>query len=195
MDYSQLFTGNLWIIGFRLRRELIFTVKLQRMLRKKPLTPEQAYQKLKHYCAYQERCCSDVKTKARSFGLNKTDVEKLTSKLTEEGCLNEERFARQYAGGKFRQNQWGKVKIKAELKKKRVSEFYIVNACSQITEKDYLKTVDKLAKQKWNSIKGAGVNQYVKMTKTRDYLLQKGYEYFLVGEAIKKLTEKNNGAL
>jgi len=64
------------------------------MLPKKSLTKEQAYQKLKHYCAYQDRCHSEVKMKAYSLGLRKPEVEELTSKLIEENCLNEERFAK-----------------------------------------------------------------------------------------------------
>ena len=37
--------------------------------RKKRLGKEQALQKLKHYCGYQERCHAEVKEKLYSFGL------------------------------------------------------------------------------------------------------------------------------
>jgi regulatory protein len=68
------------------------------MLPKKSLTKEQAYQKLKHYCAYQDRCQSEVKIKACSLGLRKPEVEELTAKLIGENCLNEERFAKAFVG-------------------------------------------------------------------------------------------------
>ena len=85
---------------------------------KQQLTKEQAHQKAKHYCAYQERCHSEVKEKLYGFGLRKSDVEDLLSKLIEEDYLNEERFAIQFAGGRFRMKQWGRIKIKYELKQK-----------------------------------------------------------------------------
>ena len=164
------------------------------MLRKKSLTKEQAYQKLRHYCAYQDRCHSEVKTKAYSFGLRKPDVEELTSKLIEENCLNEERFAKAFAGGKFRIKQWGRIKIRSELKNKQISNYCIVAALDEIDDRKYKETLHRLAVKRWNSIKGAGTNLFVKMTKTRDHLLLKGYEANLVAIEIRTLAEKQKGA-
>jgi len=117
-------------------------------------------------------------------------VEELTSRLIEEGCLNEERYARSFAGGKFRIKQWGKVKIKAELKQRRISEYCIAAALGEIDQDKYKETLNKLATKRWNSIKGAGTNLFVKMTKTRDYLLLKGYEANLVAMEVKTLSQK-----
>jgi regulatory protein len=163
------------------------------MFPKKSLTKEQAYQKLRHYCAYQDRCHSEVKSKAWSLGMRKADTEELTSRLIEEGCLNEERFARSFARGKFRMKQWGKIKIKAELKQRQVSEYCISAALADIDLKAYKETLHKLAEKRWNSIKGPGVNHFVKMSKTRDYLLLKGYESALVTQEIRSLAEKQKG--
>ena len=66
------------------------------------LTPSQARQKIKYYCAYQERSHREVKNKLYGFGLFKNDVEEILSELISEDYLNEERFARQFAGSKFR---------------------------------------------------------------------------------------------
>lgn len=164
------------------------------MIIKKTLTKEQAYQKLKHYCAYQDRSHSEVKTKAYSLGMKRTDVEELTSRLIEEGCLHEERFARSFAGGKFRMKQWGKNKIRAELQKKQVSSYCIAAALDEIDDADYKDTLHKLAIKRWNSIKGAGINLFVKMSKTRNFLISKGYELGLVANEIRALAEKQKGA-
>ena len=164
------------------------------MIIKKMLTKEQAYQKLKHYCAYQDRCHSEVKTKAYLLGMKKTDVEELTSKLIEEGCLHEERFARSFAGGKFRMKQWGRIKIRAELTKKQISSYCIAAALDEIDDANYKEILHKLAVKRWNSIKGDGTNLFVKMTKTRDFLILKGYEPVLVANEIKALAEKQKGA-
>jgi regulatory protein len=156
---------------------------------KKQFSKEQAFQKLKLYCAYQERSHAEVKEKARSLGLRKAEVEELTAKLIEEDYLNEERFARLFAGGKFRIKQWGRIKIKYELKQKRVSDYCISKAMKEIDETAYLGTLNRLAKKKWNSVKDPEVNLLVKMVKTRNYLLQKGYEPELVASVLKALQQ------
>ena len=142
-------------------------------------TPQQALPKIKQYCAYQERCHSEVKEKLYSFGLYKNDVEQLISQLIEENYLNEERFAIHYAGGKFRMKQWGKVKIKYALKQKQVSDFCIKKALKEIGEDDYMKTLQKLAEQKLKTLKSEK-NIFTRKRKLQDYLLQKGYERELV---------------
>jgi regulatory protein len=164
------------------------------MLRKKSLTREQVYQKLRQYCAYQDRCHSEVKTRAYSFGLRKSEVEELTSKLIEENCLNEERFAKAFAGGKFRIKKWGRIKIRSELKNKQISNYCISAALDEIDDLIYKETLHKLAVKRWNSITGPGTNLFVKMTKTRGHLLLKGYEAYLVAMEIRILAENQKGA-
>ena len=160
------------------------------MLYRKQIGKEQALQKAKHYCSYQERSHAEVKEKLYSFGLYKQQVEELLSQLIEEDYLNEERFAIQFAGGKFRMKQWGRVKIKYELKQKMVSYYCIRKALRQIDEDDYLKTLEKLARKKWDSVKTDNANKFTRLAKTTDYLLQKGFEPDLIRRAIADLTEK-----
>jgi regulatory protein len=159
--------------------------------RKQQLTKEQALQKLRHYCAYQERSHVEAKEKLYSFGLRRQMVEEALAQLIEEDYLNEERFAIQYAGGKFRMKQWGRVKIKHALKQKQISTYCINKAMKELDEADYEKTLHKLAGAKWATIKGPGVNQFVKMSKTTDYLLQKGFEPELIRRAIEELKEND----
>ena len=115
------------------------------MYTRKTLTKEQAYQKLKHYCAYQERCHSEARAKAYKLGVKRVDVDELVAKLIEEGCLNEERFARSFAGGKFRIKQWGRLKIRTELKKKHISSYCIAAAMNEIDENKYRQLLHKIA--------------------------------------------------
>ena len=157
------------------------------MLYKKYLTKEQALQKLKHYCAYQERCHQEVKEKLYNLGVWKKEHDEIMATLIEENYLNEERFAIAFAGGKFRIKQWGRVKIKYELKQKQVSEYCIKKALKQIDEADYLKVLNKLAKEKYASLKS---DQYlVRKKKTMDYLIGKGYEVELVRQISESLTK------
>ncbi len=150
-------------------------------------TPEQCLPKIKQYCAYQERCHKEVKEKLYSFGLHKTDVEYIISKLIEEDYLNEERFAILYAGSKFRLKHWGKIKIKQALKEKFVSEYCIKKALSKIDPEDYEQTLRKLAEEKLRGLKGER-NVFIKKRKLQDFLLQKGYGYEEIKEFVKNVS-------
>lgn len=142
------------------------------------MTKEQALQKLKHYCAYQERCHTEVNEKLYSLGIWKKDHDEIIARLIEEDYLNEERFAIAYAGGKWRIKQWGRVKIKYELKQRQVSDYCIKKALKQISEDEYLETLNKLATEKYASLKH---EQYlVRKKKTIDYMVQKGFEIQLI---------------
>lgn len=149
---------------------------------RKQLSKEQALQKLKHYCGYQDRSHSEVRQKLYDLGIWKKDHDEIIATLIEENYLNEERFAMSFAGGKFRMKQWGRVKIKYELKQKQVSEYNIKRALKQINEEEYLATLKKLADEKYNSLKG---EQYlVRRKKTTDYLMQKGFEPGLIQKVL-----------
>ena len=154
-------------------------------------TPEQAIPKIKQYCAYQERCHVEVRDKLYSYGLYKKEVESIISLLIEENFLNEERFAIMSAGGKFRMNHWGKVKIKQALKFKQVTDYCIKKALKEIDETSYQKTFQKLAEQKLKALKSER-NIFAKKRKLQDYLLQKGYESGLVREEVGRIGKKLN---
>jgi regulatory protein len=152
-------------------------------------TPEQAAAKIKQYCAYQERCHAEVRDKLYSFGLHRKDVDEILADLISENYLNEERFAIQYAGGKFRIKHWGKNKIKQALKLKQLSDYCIKKALKEIDYDDYLKTFEHLAAEKLQSLKGER-NILAKKKKLQNYLLQKGYESNLIYAEVGKLGRK-----
>lgn len=126
--------------------------------------------------------------KLYSFGLYKKAVEIILSNLIEENFLNEERFAIAFAGGKFRMKQWGRVKIKYELKQKGVGSYCINLALKEIDEETYLTTLKTLATKKWESLKG---EQYLnRQAKTTTYLLQKGFELHLISAVIDEIRKE-----
>ena len=152
---------------------------------KKSVTKEQALQKLKQFCAYQERSHSEVHEKLYDLGIWKNQHDEIIASLIEDDYLNEERFAIAYAGGKFRIKQWGKIKIRYALKQKQVSEYCIKKSLQQIDDEAYLKTLNDLAEKRYQSLKG---EQYlIRKKKTIDYLVQRGYEPRLVVESLNKI--------
>ncbi|HTI90351.1 MAG TPA: regulatory protein RecX [Puia sp.] len=157
------------------------------MFKRSALSPEQALQKARHYCGYQERSHSEVQEKLYSFGLRKKDVEAALATLIEENYLNEERFALQFAGGHFRLKSWGRVKIRYELQQRKVSEYCIKKALAAIDGEDYEKALSRLAEKKWETLDGE-TNIFSRKRKLQDYLIQKGYESDRVSAAVRALS-------
>ena len=155
---------------------------------KKYLTKEQALQKLKHFCAYQERSQQEVRDKLYALGLHKADVEQTISLLITEGFLNEERFAIAFAGGKFRIKQWGRIKIKLALQQKKVSPYCINKGLNIIPEKDYLVCLEKIIAT--YSKKTTEKNSMKRKYKIAQYVIGRGFEPELVWDAIKNILEK-----
>ena len=158
---------------------------MQENEKRRNLSSEQVLQKLKQFCAYQERSHQEVREKAFSIGLNNVDLQGLIATLIEENYLNEERFAIQYAGGKFRMKQWGRVKIKHALKQKQISEYCIKKALKQIDMDDYEKTLLKLAEQKEKLLSGTR-HPLQRLMKLKTYLLGKGYEMDIINDVLKQ---------
>lgn len=155
------------------------------MFRFNKLTKEQALSKIKQYCAYQERSHGEVKDKLYSFGLTTKDIDEIISELINNDYLNEERFAIQYAGGKFRMKKWGRKKIQYGLQQKGVSNFNIKIGLKGIKEEEYIATLLKLAEEKWQSL--AGEPNLQRQAKTTSYLLQKGFETDLISKVISEI--------
>lgn len=147
--------------------------------------PEIAFLKMQNWCAYQERCQQDARNKLYEFGLWPDAVENIISSLIEANFLNEERFATQFVRGKHSIKKWGRIKIKMELKQKRVSEYCIKKGMQEIDETEYYNTLIKLieVKKRLTSEKNPIKLKY----KLMNYALSKGYEKDLVFDVINNL--------
>ena len=144
--------------------------------------------KLRHYCAYQERCHSEVREKCYHLGLRGDAVDEAIACLVEEGFLNEERFARAYAGSKFRLQQWGRKKITMMLKQKQVSAYCIKKGLEEIDGDDYWNSLLSLTEKKYGLLKAG--QPLKRQYKVMQFLLQRGYEQELAREAIEQIAKK-----
>ena len=147
---------------------------------------DRALEKIKHFCGYQERNHREVKEKLFSFGLYKDQIETLISVLIQEDYLNEERYAMAFARGKFRMKGWGKIKIKYELKQQQISDYCIKKALQAIEEEDYIQAFTKVFDEKIKTLKSEK-NIFIKKKKLQSFLLQRGFESFLISEKLNKL--------
>ena len=136
-----------------------------------------------HYCKYQERCHSEVRNKLYELGFTTPEVENQLAGLIETGVLNEERYARAFARGRFRMKQWGREKIKQHLKQHKISDYCIKKGLSEIDADEYEKTLKKFAYKKYAEVK-KDRSLPSRKSKLYRYLIQKGYERDLVMDII-----------
>jgi regulatory protein len=153
--------------------------------KKKPYwSKDEAVANIQRYCAFQERCHKEVRYKLIEHAIYGDLLEEIISDLISNNFLDEERFARTFARGKFRMKQWGRNKIKQELKLRDVSVYSIKAAMTEIDGDEYLSVLSNLIakKERTTTFK----NQFDKKKKLTDYALSKGYEYELIAEIIRK---------
>ena len=142
-------------------------------------------QKIRHYCSYQERCISEVEQKLRAFSLQSEKIPGIINQLQKEGYLDEERFAKIFAGGKFRVNKWGRNKIEFEMKIRGVPVLIVQEGMTEIDEENYLHTLKELMLHKFNEIKTKkNVNIREKII---NFAYGKGYEMELILVFIKEM--------
>ena len=157
------------------------------MQSKKKLSPTEAKQKIYRYCAYQERSHKEVRDKLYEYGLYRDEVEELLAALITEGFLNEERFAKAFAGGKFRMQRWGRIKILNELEARGITSNCIKIGMKEIEDADYIKTLREILERKLNQLDEE--NAFVKRDKLARYAIQKGFEPDLVWPEVKSLVK------
>ena len=141
--------------------------------------------KARQYCSIQERCLHDVAEKLREWKVNPAKAEAIVESLVSEDYLNEERFARLFAGGKFRINHWGKNKIIFELKKKKVPELIIQIGLGEIDDEEYLGTLKELLAKKSREIHES--HPLKRKKKLTDFALQRGFHFSIVQKAIAEI--------
>lgn len=141
-----------------------------------------ATEKMKAYCAYQERCHKEVKEKLFKLEVYGDAADEIIITLIQENFLNEERYAEAYCSGKFRIKKWGRNKIKINLKQKGISDYCIKKGMKEIDESEYLETISYWINRL--NDKYMGYSDYDKKGKIAQYLMQKGFESNLVWEQL-----------
>jgi len=142
-----------------------------------------ALTKAEHFCAYQERAQQEVRNKLYEWGLWTDAVENIISQLITTNYLNEERFAKAYAQGKFKQKAWGRIKIKQGLKLKKVPDVLIKKALQTIDADNYLQTLQKVLVKKALLVKEK--TDYKRRYKLQQYAMSRGYEADIISDVLK----------
>lgn len=146
---------------------------------------QQVKHKIASYCAYRERCSSEVREKLATYECQPDEIDELLKLLKVDGFLNDERYCQTFARDKLRQNKWGKIKIRQYLEQKQLDSDLIDQGLDSIPMDEYLALLDDLVQKKYPTVKAD--NPYVRGHKTAQSIVRKGYEPDLVWSAIKAL--------
>ena len=154
------------------------------------ISKEEALKKLQRYCAYQDRCHKEVRTKLLDLGVYGHDLEEVIVALIEDNFLNEERYAKSFVRGKLRMKHWGKNKILRELKMKNISAYCIKKGMEEIEEEEYHQILENLVEKKDRLTKEP--DKFKKRKKLADYAIRRGFEPALVWNMVKRQIPDND---
>ena len=135
------------------------------------------------FCAYRERTQQEVRDKLYALGLHRDEVEQVLTELISEGFVNEERFARAFAGGHFRMKKWGRNKIIHELKRKNITPYCINRAMLEVPDDEYQATLKDMISKKLAQTHG---DPLIVKNKVARFMIGKGYEPQLVWDELNK---------
>lgn len=130
--------------------------------------------KAMRFCSTKEVCVSDINKKLISWGIIESEINIIIEKLIDEDFINEMRYAKAFTLDKFKFNNWGKQKIRFELRKKEIPQSYINIATKKIKQELYLQKAEKLFIEKLHKIKES--NNLKKKQKIFSYMSTKGFE-------------------
>ena len=152
------------------------------------LSLDEVLKKAQHYCAYQERCVEDVKKKLLGWGLGDMQILKIINKLEKEGFLSNIRFTELFVRSKVNQNRWGKFKIEAALKLRKIPNEIIRDQLVKINDEVYLANLKILHDYKFKELEQ--LEPFKREQKLKLYLQSKGYEPEIIFRVLKQTINK-----
>lgn len=141
------------------------------------------------FCAYQERTLKEVRQKLREWEVIEEDAEPVIAELIAQNYLNEERFARSFARGKFRVKKWGRLKIRQEMKLRGLSNELIQKGLTEIDGDAYEEVLRDLLEKKARSLRGESLAVKQKIVR---FALSRGFESDIVWDLLKTIGLEDN---
>jgi len=158
--------------------------------KKLTFTVEEAKRSLERFCIYQDRCHKEIEQKLYSMQMIPEAREVIVLHLMEHDFLNEERFSKSFARGKFRIKHWGRNRIIQELRIRDISSKNIETSLKEIDYEIYIKTLYEIAEKRFAIINGDNI--ILKRKKLTDYLMRKGFENNLIYEVVREVSSSKN---
>jgi len=136
-------------------------------------------------CAKSEQCSSDIRSKLESWGLASSESISIINILIRENFINDQRYAGSFVRDKYRHNKWGKVKIAAHLRSKKIEPEVIVSALSLLDDDQYRQMITDTLNSHRKFIKAK--NPYDLKAKLLRFGLAKGFESQIIYEILNEI--------
>ena len=147
------------------------------------LSEPEALNKAAAYCTTCERCISEVTAKLVSWGVAPVAQQRIIDRLQHENFISEERYSRAFVNDKLRFNRWGRIKITAALREKRLPGNLIKEALEQIDDEEYMKILREVVAAKHRELRGK--DDYASKQKILRFAASRGFEPALIMQTIK----------
>lgn len=139
----------------------------------KPLTADEAYNRLAARCAASEQCRKDLAAKLYAWKIAHDTAEQILDRLETEHYLDEGRYSLALARDKARFDGWGSLKIRQALYQKGIPSSCIEQALRGVEDTTYEEQAIRLLKAKSRSLTPNDPQRYAKLAR---YLASRGFE-------------------
>jgi len=153
---------------------------------KKPLTPQQAMNRAAALCARSEQAASDLREKMMKWGLTPDEATRVLQQLTQQGFIDEGRYARAFVKDKFTFNGWGRIKIAHQLRQKGIAAATIDGAMLAIDDDTYRQRLLELLRSKWRTVQGK--DPRTAWAAMMRFAASRGFEATLASDCVKQVT-------
>lgn len=152
----------------------------------KPLTKPQAMNRVAALCARSEQAPGDIRDKLTKWGLSRADADEILQQLTEQGFIDEERYAKAFVNDRFTFNGWGRIKIAHQLRLKGIKTDIIENAITAIDDERYRERLTELLRAKWRSVKDR--EPRAAWAAMMRFAASRGFETAIASECVRQVT-------
>ena len=150
--------------------------------KKKPITEQEALQKLSALCARAEHSSGEMLEKMRRWQLSEDVRERVLDRLIDEKFVDDERFARLFVREKIRFDRWGRRKIEQALYQKGVVSDISHRVLDEVDDEAYVAELKKLIAAKRRSVQAE--SDYEMRAKLTKYALGRGFDYNVIRQCI-----------
>ena len=152
----------------------------------KPLTKPHAMNRAAALCARCEQAPGDIRDKLTKWGLSRADADHILQQLTEQGFIDERRFAKAFVNDRFTFNGWGRIKIAHQLRQKGIKAEIIDNALTAINDELYRERLIELLKAKWRTVKDR--EPRAAWAAMMRFAASRGFEPGIASDCVKQVT-------
>lgn len=122
-------------------------------MNKREKTPEQALRSLMNLCVKAERSEFDVRRLLERWGVAEGERQRIVDTLVRERFVDNRRYAEAYVREKVWFSGWGRYKIRAALRAKRIDEAIVEEALEQVDGASMREKLEHRLQMKMNRTK------------------------------------------